>query len=108
MGDIFIASNDIRAIMHAIGEVHIEMATFPEHYLIAFRSAVVGMAGRIPITQVGFDFYNFSNEDSAPRMVYNVLAKKVFCDRYCGAKVERAREFLVRHDDVSVLICAIG
>jgi hypothetical protein len=57
--------HNIAAEMHPVGEVDVEVATVPEHHLIAGRSPSVRVTGRIPSSEISLHL----NDDSRKEIV---------------------------------------
>ncbi len=60
--DTFLRSHDIRTEVHPVREVDIEMPSFPEHYLVATRAAVISVGSRIQSATIGLYFNDSPHE----------------------------------------------
>ncbi len=85
-----VAADRVRAPVHAVGEVHVQVAAGTEHRGVASRRSPVGMAGRIETAQVSLDF----DDPGAAGAAHEHLVEEVGGDDPGVAPVEVAREWL--------------
>ena len=68
--------DDVAAKMHPVREVDIQMPPVAEHHSVSFRHPPVRVARGIPVTEIGFDFDDASDEDPAGVPAHEILPEK--------------------------------
>jgi hypothetical protein len=71
--------------MHAVDQIDIPNARFPEHDFSALCAAVRGMGGAVPKPVVGLDFGYHSRNNYSPEAPHQKFSKKLACGFGCGA-----------------------
>ena len=112
-GNPFFSCDDVCAEVHAIGEVHVQVPSFPKHYFISLRLSAISMTCRVNGSPICLDLDNLADEFLTSMSANDEFAEKFFRYLDGGLKIEVAgklfqcRMQIVKREDWSFLMSQV-